>query len=320
VAKKMAGERRSIWWLLLLVPLFWGGAFGAAKHVVTEIPPLTAATLRFGVAGLLLIVLLTVQRGWDWQVIRQKWLGLLILAVTGVLGYNLFFFLGLQETSAMNGSLVVAMNPVATTIAAVWLLGEAWSRRLGFGMLLSLGGILTVISRGSLDALLSLSFNQGDLLLLGAVACWSTYSVAGRALLKDVQPLLVTTVTMVVGSCGLFVASLTEDGWAQVPAMSGQAWGETLYMAAFATVIAFQIWNMGVQQVGASRTAAYVNLVPINAMWTSMVFYGEQLHWAQGVGLLLVVSGVLLATRAPQKQQLANGHGTEPQAVAPSNT
>lgn len=303
---------RSTYWMLLLVPLFWGGAFGAGKHVLTELPPFTTATLRFGLAGLLLMIWLTWQRGWDIKQIRERWLGLLILSVTGIFGYNAFFFLGLQYTSATNGALVIAMNPVSTTIAAVIWFGEMWSRRLGLGMLLSLIGVLVVISHGSIEIVRTLSFNTGDIMLLGAVASWSIYSSIGKVVMKGMSTLLVTTVTTVTGTLGLFVGTLFEDGWSRVPEMSMQSWVEIVYMAAFATVIAFVLWNMGLQRIGSSRTSSYVNLVPINAAWIAYAFYGEQVTWAHAVGLCLVVSGVLLTTRAPQKQPVMQAkHGVD---------
>lgn len=299
---------RSIYFLLLLVPLFWGGAFGSGKHVLTEIPPFLTATLRFGLAGLILAVWLTYKKGWDFHMLKARWKGLLLLSATGILGYNAFFFLGLQFTSAANGSLVVAMNPVSTTLAAVIFLGEAWSKRLGLGMSLSLIGLLVVITGGSWETIRTLSFNTGDILLLGAVASWSIYSAAGKVIMKGMSSLFVTTVTMLVGTVGLFIGSLFEGGWGQVSGLSLQSVAELVYMAVFASVIAFVIWNIGIQRIGASKTSAYVNLVPICATTIAVLLYGEHVTWAHGVGVVLTISGVLITTSSPARRKLASVH------------
>ena len=102
----------TIYFVLLLVPLFWGGAFGATKHVLSELPPLTASAVRFLLAGLLLAGWLTIRREWEWAAIKENWLGLTGLGLSGVLGYNYFFAVGLQYTSAITGALVVVINPV----------------------------------------------------------------------------------------------------------------------------------------------------------------------------------------------------------------
>jgi drug/metabolite transporter (DMT)-like permease len=80
--------------LLLLVPLFWGGVFGAAKHVITEIPPITAAALRFGLAGLLLLALALIRPEWSLEALKKRWLALLAMSFMGIFAYNAFFFLG----------------------------------------------------------------------------------------------------------------------------------------------------------------------------------------------------------------------------------
>ncbi|TCP52692.1 drug/metabolite transporter (DMT)-like permease [Tumebacillus sp. BK434] len=300
------GSPRGIYLLLLLVPLFWGGAFGSGKHVLTEIPPFLTATLRFGLAGLILAVWLTYKKGWDFKLLKERWKGLLLLSLTGILGYNAFFFLGLQFTSAANGSLVVAMNPVSTTLAAVIFLGEAWSRRLGVGMALSLIGLLVVITGGSWETIRTMSFNSGDIMLLGAVASWSIYSAAGKVIMKGMSSLFVTTVTMIVGTVGLFIGSLFEGGWGQVSGLSLQSVAELVYMAVFASVIAFVIWNIGIQRIGASKTSAYVNLVPICATTIAVLLYGEQVTWAHAAGVVLTVSGVLITTSSPAQRKHAS--------------
>jgi len=103
---------------LLLVPFFWGGAFVAAEHLVTELPPITAATLRFGLAGVILMIIVFIQGKFDIGSVKKQWLPLLLMAITGIFGYNLFFFIGLNLTSAINGSLIVATSPVLLTLGA----------------------------------------------------------------------------------------------------------------------------------------------------------------------------------------------------------
>lgn len=59
---KNKNQSRNMYLLMLLVPLFWGGAFATAKHVITEVPPLVAATLRFGITGIILVIFITIQK------------------------------------------------------------------------------------------------------------------------------------------------------------------------------------------------------------------------------------------------------------------
>lgn len=282
--------------LLGLVPLFWGGAFPAAQHVVMEIPPLTAATIRFGTAGIILLVIcfrsIIVAR----YEIKKMWFGLMIMSVTGIFGYNALFFIALQSTSAINGSLIMATTPVFMTAGAVLFLKEGWNVRLVIGLGLSIIGVILVITEGSPGKLLSLSFNKGDVLLILALFSWVTHGLVGKTVMKLIDPLVVTTLTMLVGTMGLAICSLVEGGMSAVFSMSFQAWTEMSYMSVFASVIAFFLWNQGVQKVGASRASLFMNMVPLHATWISVVFYSSEMSWEQMVGILIVISGVLLAT------------------------
>lgn len=286
----------NIYLIMLLVPLFWGGAFGATKHVVTEIPPLTASALRFFLAGLLMTAWVAGRGGWDWAPLRRRWGGLLLLAVTGVFIYNVFFAVGLKYTSAINAALVIVVNPITTAIVAVTLLGEPWSWRLVAGVALAFLGVLTTITKGSLAAFAALSFSGGDLLMVGGVLSWSAYTCIGKIVMKDVPPLLATSASTLAGSILLLAASIVEDGWARLPAAGGQTLAEMAYLVVFPTVVAFFLFNTGIKRIGASRASAYINLMPVNAIWIAAVFYGETVTAAHLAGAALIISGLLLIT------------------------
>ncbi|QDR82162.1 DMT family transporter [Sporomusa termitida] len=289
----------SIYFIMLMVPLFWGGAFGSTKHVLSELPPLTASAVRFLLAGLLLGGWLAIRREWDVKVIRENWLGLTGLGLSGVLAYNYFFAVGLQYTSAITGALVIVINPVTTALVAVLFLGEKWSWRLGLGIAASLAGVLAVITQGSLASLTSLALNYGEVLLFGAVASWTTYTSLGKVVMKQVKPALATTVSTLIGAGLLALISLSEGAWHTLPRLSGQVMAELAYLAVFATVAAFIIFNIGIARIGASKASAYINLMPVNAILIAWAVYGETMTFMHLAGMVLVVTGVCLTTLAP---------------------
>ncbi len=291
-----------IYLLLLLVPLFWGGAFGAAKHIITEVPPITTAAFRFGLAGLILYAAARFSSEWDIQKIKVHWLGLLLMALTGIFGYNLFFFMGLEYTSAVNGSLIVATTPVFVTLGAVLFLGETWSPRLGTGLILSLTGVFLVIIKGSLQTVKTLTFNEGDLLFIAALICWIAHGLIGKVVLQKVSPFLTTTVTTIVGSVCLALLSFFERGWGNILSMSNQAWLEMAFMVFFASIVGFILWNKGIQKIGASKASMYMNLVPINAAWIAFFLYDAPISWQQIAGMFMVIFGVYVSTTGHHKK------------------
>lgn len=300
-------QTNAIYFILLLVPLFWGGAFGVTKHVVTEIPPLTVAALRFFLAGLIMTAWVVARGGWDWVPVRRHWGGLTLLAVTGVLAYNYFFTVGIQYTTAINAALVIVVNPVTTAIVAVTLLGEPWSWRLVAGVALCFLGVLTTITKGSLAVLTSLTFASGDLFMIGGVVSWTAYTTIGKVVMKNVPPLLATSSSTLVGGAMLVLASLTENGWSRLPAANAQIAWEMVYLVIFPSVVAYFLFNVGIKRIGASRASAYINLMPVNAIWIAAVFYGEPVTLAHLAGAVLIIGGLLLITLFDRRPAASNG-------------
>lgn len=301
MAKQDKTKWSSMYVWMLLVPLFWGGSFATAKHVVTEIPPLVAATIRFGMAGIILALIVTIQAEWNMGALKVRWKGLLFVSFTGIFGYNALFFAGLHDTSVINGSLIIATMPVFTALGSVLFLKESWSGRTGIGLLLTSIGVLIVITEGSLDALLFLSLNIGDLMFVAALICGVLYGLAGKAVMKEVSPLFTTALTTLFGSIFLAISSSFEGGWERVPQMSWQGWQEMLYMVVCGTLVGYIIFNKGVEQIGAMKASMYLNLVPIVATLASVALYGSTVSWQQLLGMIIVLSGLFIAMFANQK-------------------
>jgi len=286
-----------IYVLMLFVPLFWGGAFVAAEHVITEIPPLIAAAFRFLMAGLLLLIILLLSRQFKWVQFRKRWWTILLMALTGIFGYNLFFFYGLQSTTAINGSLIIATTPAIMTLGAVIIFKEQWNKYIGLGIVLSFIGVIVVLTDGKLATLFQLEFNKGDLLFLLALVCWVSHGLLGRRVMQEVSALVTTTISTLVGAILLMAVTLPKvSEWQLLMTMSKQSWLEMLFMIICSSVLAFLLWNYGVQKIGAAQASIYLNLVPINTALLAVFVYGSPLLISQIVGMLIVIVGVYFVT------------------------
>ncbi|KMY31935.1 membrane protein [Lysinibacillus xylanilyticus] len=298
-------QSRNMYLLMLLVPLFWGGAFATAKHVITEVPPLVAATLRFGITGIILVIITTIQKEWLWQVIRNRWKGLLFIGFVGIFGYNAFFFTALKYTSATNGALIIAALPVFTMLGAVIFGKEKWNNKAGTGLALSMIGVIIVIVKGSLSDLFSLAFNLGDLLFVGALLCGVIYALMGESMLKSIPVILSNTIMMLSGAVFLAISTVFEGGWSQVVSMSVQSWIEMFYMVVCGTLIGYVIFNKGVESLGGSKASLYLNLTPIVATLLAVIAYGSSITLIQIVGMVMVLVGVYIATNKTDQSNKA---------------
>ncbi|MCE9597263.1 MAG: DMT family transporter [Spirochaetia bacterium] len=283
---------------LVLTALFWAGAFFAAGRAMVSGPPILVAFLRFLLAGSILVVLVFVNGKSNELLSRQNWLSFLILGITGIFLYNLFFFAGLKITSPVSGSLIIGANPGITALLGRIFRGERLGGRRWLGILISFSGVLLVIARGSLDVLVHLDINRGDLLILCAASCWAVYSIFGKDVMRRMSALSATA-----GACVPGVVLMAPLAYWQTDEISWafdlMFWISIVYMAVISSVFAYLWWYEGVNAIGASRAAVFVNLVPVFVMILS-IFMGHWPNSAQILGALLVLAGVYLTSARTQ--------------------
>lgn len=163
--------------LLILANMIWGGNFVIGRIGVDFFPPVLFSLMRWLIAFLLLTPFMTKQLKNDWNIIRKHMKILLLLAVTGIAGYNTIIYFALQYTTSINASVVNSTTPLFIAILAVFLLREKLFAHHAAGIILSVFGILFVISKGSVEVFLSWEINAGDFYVLAAVFMWALYSV-----------------------------------------------------------------------------------------------------------------------------------------------
>lgn len=293
--KQPAGITTSSYVLLFLPPLFWSTNFIIGKGLADKVPPWTLNAGRFGVSALILLPLLLYTGGWR-KIRKELWTPLLLMSVTGVFAFNSLLYTGLHYTTAINATLVNSTTPLTTACLAWLLIQEKMTRRRILGILLSISGIVWIISRGSLKNLYSLSVNQGDLIVLVATTFWSYYSVMAKRIMRDLSPFLLTAVTTGLGTLLLVPTSLIEIRWQPAHLIQLEVILGMVYLGVFPSLAAFLIWNRSVLIFGPGRAALVYNTMPFFAVILSVIFLGEALFAYQIVGGLVAIGGVLLGT------------------------
>jgi drug/metabolite transporter (DMT)-like permease len=281
----------------------WGGSWPCGRVLALALPPLSAATWRFGVALVLLVGWMRVSGGFERlrQLTGRQWCGLAAGGAVGVFGYAMFFMLGLSHVAAGRAALVVTTNPVATTLIAAWWFGERLNWRIGAGMALAAAGALIVMTHGAPWTLLAGSLGEGELLLLGCVATWVAYTLIGRRLLAGIDALTTTTVTAGFGLAMLFVAALAFEGPSGLASplhASASAWVALGFLAAGATVLAYAWYFEGVAALGAGAAAGYISLVPVFGVLFATLWLGEPVDASIAVGGVLAVVGMAVMNLA----------------------
>jgi drug/metabolite transporter (DMT)-like permease len=275
---------------LLATMSFWGGTFVAGRLLAGKVPPFHAAFLRFSLASILLLfILYCVER--RFPPLDRKQLGAVaLLGMTGVFGYNVAFFTGLQTVSAGRAGLIIALNPVGIALLSALFGGERLRLTSILGILISVTGAMLVISHGNL-ALLAGGIGRGELTLLGCVLCWALYSVIGRRAMRGLSPLASVTYSALAGTLFLAPAALAQGLWDSIPNYGLEAWTSITFLALFGTVLAFIWYYQAIHEIGAVRSGVFINFVPLFAMLFGQIMLGESLTLYLMQGAALVIAG-----------------------------
>lgn len=290
---------------MLIAVVFWAGAFIAGKIGVREFSAYGLTFFRFLFATIVIFGLLWKTEGANWRLERSLWPKTILLGIIGMFGYHVLFFTALKYTSAVNSSMIGATNPLITTILAAIFLGELLTpRRLG-AIVLALTGVVLTVTNGNIRVLMDLSFNIGDMIMLVAVVCWAVYSVISKSVMGKTTPLKLTAHVFLVCLVILVPFMIWERVWTQVGAISWQGWTSVLYMALFPSVLGYLIQMTSIQQIGASRTAVFINLVPVVSMVLSYFILHEPIGWFKVMTAAMIIAGVYLSSRWGQAREVA---------------
>lgn len=286
--------------LMLVTSLLWGGNFVVAKTLVAHASPMTLTTVRWFIAIIVLVPLVW----WKEKKLvppKQAIVPLLLMGVTGVALFNIFQFLALELTTSTNAGLISTMNTISIALFSFVLLKEKITKWQLSAMVLSLFGVVLVLSKGDWQLLLDFQLNTGDLWMLAAVCVWGLYSVCSKWAMQTASPLMATLYAGVFGVLLLLPFTSADFTFTNVNTSFILS---MLYTGIISTVVCMVFWNIGVQKLGATTSGIFLNFNPIFTALLAYLFIGENMSWLQGIGGLIVIMGCYLfthfKTKAPQ--------------------
>ena len=279
---------------LLLTAIFWGGTFIAGRALSDNVAPFSAAFLRFAIAAIPLLFMTYRMQGRFRPIQKEKMFYLLLLGLTGVFSYNVFFFKGLHLIHAGRASLIIANNPIFITIASFFLFKEKLNTVKIVGILISVSGAMVAISRGNLRGMLTESFGLGELFIFLSVLSWVTYSLIGKRVMQDVSAIEAVTYASVIGAILLFPAALAEGVSTNIFDYTPANWFSLFYLGFFGTVLGFVWYYEGINKLGPSKASLFINFVPISAIILAFLFLDEPITTSLLAGAAMVSLGVYL--------------------------
>lgn len=303
----MSNSRPFLGYLLVLAAtVIWSWNFIVARHLVGSVPPVTLAFLRWTTAVLLLLPFAWSMLWRDRQLVLRH---LPYLAVAGFLGvtmFNTLLYIAGHTTNAVNMALVAISSPVFIVICARIFLGEPFTARRVVGVSTATIGVILLITRGNLATLTELTFSVGDLWMLLAAVIFAVYSILVRF-----KPVALNQTTFLCSSFILgLIFMLPWLGWElsehKAVILSTDVIASILYLGVGPSLASYYCWNSAIAIIGPARAGfVYYSLPLFSGVEASLVLQ-EPILWIHFVSGLLIVAGIIVATRETGDQSIAS--------------
>jgi len=279
---------------LLLTAIFWGGTFIAGRVIAKNVGPFSASFLRFVIASVFLLLLTWKAEGTLPILKRGQIIPVILLGMTGVFSYNVFFFKGLKIINAGRASLIIANNPIFIAILAAYLFKEKLHLIKVAGIIISVTGAIIVISRGNLYEIVSVNVGWGELYIFCCVISWVTFSLIGKSVVSNLSPLVSISYSSLIGTVGLFIPAYFEGILHNFFRYSYLEWASIFYLGFFGTVLGFVWYYQGIKAIGPMRASQFINFVPVSAISLAFFILKEPITLSLLIGGTFVIVGVYL--------------------------
>ncbi|WP_108649150.1 DMT family transporter [Dongshaea marina] len=277
--------------LPLLAVLFWSGNMIVNKLAVGAISPEAISFYRWFLAALILTPFCLPQLLRHWPQVKANWWRLFILGGLGMVMFQCLAYVAAETISATEISVMVALLPVFTLLLGAALFRHKLSTSGVIGSLISLAGVVLLVSKGSPMKLVTHGLVMGDALMLLAVTSYSLYSLLLKQWKMDL-PVWVSLYGQVVWAVLLLVPVFLHSQDYQI---HGKAWGLIGYAGLLASLAAPYLWMHGVARLGASRATIFMNLIPVFSAILAMLILGERLGEIELLGSAMTICGVLVS-------------------------
>ena len=284
--------------MLVCATLFWAGNFMVGKFAfLTNIPPMSLVFYRWSLVWLILLPFTFKEIIKSKEIIIKNLPFLLFLALTSVGLFNSFTYLSLVHTQVINASLFNTAIPAIIILLCFLFKIEKTNKYQILGLIISVLGILSIITKLNLEIILSLNFNKGDLIMIGGVITWGLYS---SFLKRKTFTLPLLTLVHVLCSFGLifiFPQFIYEFSQGQKIDLNIDLFYILIFLALFPSIGSYYCWAGAVSIIGANRAGIFLSLIPLFSTIMAIFFYKEQFQFFHLIGAILIILGLFLSNK-----------------------
>ena len=284
--------------MLVCATLFWSGNFIVGKFAFLEnIPPLSLVFYRWSLVWIILLPFTFKEILKHKDIILNNLPILFFLGFTSVGLFNSFTYLSLIHTQVINSTLFNTAIPAVIILLCFLFKIEKTNKFQILGLIISVLGILSIITKLDIKIFLSLNFNKGDIIMIGGVITWGIYSTLLKKK-KFTLPLL--TLVHVICTFGLicvFPQFFYEFSQGQFIEFNTNLFYILIFLALFPSIGSYYCWAGAVSIIGANRAGIFLSLIPLFSTIMAIAFYKEQFQFFHLIGAILIIIGLFLSNK-----------------------
>ena len=284
--------------MLILCAFFWSGNFVVGKFATLyEAPPLTLNFFRWLIVWFILIPFTLRDILKNIKIIKKNFYSILLMSFTSISVFNSVVYYSLNFTQVLNGALMISIIPVLIVFISFIFKTEKINFSQIIGLILSITGVATIVTRLDFGKLINLDLNKGDLWLLVAMLSWAIYSTMLRTHNTGLKYLSFMTAIVSIGLIFLFPQFLFEIYNNQIIRFNIPVFLITSYVVFFAGLGSYILWNKAVVIVGPNKAGIFLHLMPVFSSFMAIFLLNEKLMNFHIIGAIIIIIGIYLSSK-----------------------
>ena len=294
----MKNNNRLAYFILILTTIFWSGNFIVGKAAsMFQIPPFSLNFYRWFFAGLILIPFTYKEIINKKKYILDNLGFFIILGITSITIFNSIVYYSLYYTQVISGILMISTIPVWIIFISSILNIEKTNIFQILGVILSLTGVIFIITKADLNLIKNLDFNKGDLSMVVAMFSWAIYSALLKSKKYEISQISLLEVVIICGLIFLIPVYLIEMSMGNIIILGTPFYLTLAYVVIFPGLAAFFFWIKGISIIGANRAGIFLSLIPLFSTIFAMIFFDEKFLFFHLIGSILIILGLFLSNK-----------------------
>ena len=282
--------------LLVLTTIFWSGNFIVGKAAtIYEIPPFSLNFFRWLFAGIILLPFTFKEIFLKKNYIKAN-IGLfIILGITSITVFNSIVYYSLYFTQVITGVLMISTIPVWIILISSLLKIEKTNIYQIFGILLSLIGVMAIVTKSDLNVIKGLEFNKGDLSIIIAMFSWAIFSTLLKKKKLKVSQITLLQVVIIFGLIFLTPIYIIELLLGNYIILDKPFFLTLAYVVIFPGLLSFLFWIKGISVIGANRSGIFLHLMPIFGSVFAIIIFKEKIMFYHLIGAIFIIFGIRIS-------------------------